>query len=206
MQLTSLASVCEILPGYPFRGKVPEAEGSDIRVVQIKDVSVELGIRWDGCQTTTLTGKKDPGWLRPGDVLFVAKGNRNFAVSVDHSIEQAAIQAVAAPVFYLLRCHAQLLPEYLAWWLNQEPSQRYFEQNAEGSQVKSIRRSVLAETPLALPALRQQAALAALQQNLRQQQQTLQQLISNGVQLQRRIANDFLAAATGDGQQGGTTP
>ena len=45
MQLTSLASVCEILPGYPFRGKVPEAEGSDIRVVQIKDVSVELGIR-----------------------------------------------------------------------------------------------------------------------------------------------------------------
>ncbi len=206
MQLTSLASVCEILPGYPFRGKVPEAEGSDIRVVQIKDVSVELGIRWDGCQTTTLTGKKDPGWLRPGDVLFVAKGNRNFAVSVDHSIEQAAIQAVAAPVFYLLRCHTQLLPEYLAWWLNQEPSQRYFEQNAEGSQVKSIRRSVLAETPLALPALRQQAALAALQQNLRQQQQTLQQLISNGVQLQRRIANDFLAAATGDGQLGGTTP
>ena len=93
MQLTSLASVCEILPGYPFRGKVPEAEGSDIRVVQIKDVSVELGIRWDGCQATTLTGKKDPGWLRPGDVLFVAKGNRNFAVNVDHSIEQAAIQA-----------------------------------------------------------------------------------------------------------------
>ena len=45
-----------------------------------------------------------------------------------------------------------------------------------------------------------------LQQNLRQQQQTLQQLISNGVQLQRRIANDFLAAATGDGQLGGTTP
>ena len=206
MQLTSLASVCEILPGYPFRGKVPEAEGSDIRVVQIKDVSVELGIRWDGCQTTTLTGKKDPGWLRPGDVLFVAKGNRNFAVNVDHSIEQAAIQAVATPVFYLLRCHTQLLPEYLAWWLNQEPSQRYFEQNAEGSQVKSIRRSVLAETPLALPALRQQAALAALQQNLRQQQQTLQQLISNGVQLQRRIANDFLAAATGDGHLGGTTP
>ena len=146
------------------------------------------------------------GGLRPGDVLFVAKGNRNFAVSVDHSIEQVAIQAVAAPVFYLLRCHAQLLPEYLAWWLNQEPSQRYFEQNAEGSQVKSIRRSVLAETPLALPALRQQAALAALQQNLRQQQQTLQQLISNGVQLQRRIANDFLAAATGDGHLGGTTP
>ena len=206
MQLTSLASVCEILPGYPFRGKVPEAEGSDIRVVQIKDVSVELGIRWDGCQTTTLTGKKDPGWLRPGDVLFVAKGNRNFAVNVDHNIEQASIQAVAAPVFYLLRCHTQLLPEYLAWWLNQEPSQRYFEQNAEGSQVKSIRRSVLAETPLALPALHQQAALAALQQNLRQQQQTLQQLISNGVQLQRRIANDFLAAATGDSQLGGTTP
>ena len=65
---------------------------------------------------------------------------------------------------------------------------------------------MLAETPLALPAPRQQAALAALQQNLRQQQQTLQQLISNGVQLQRRIANDFLAAATGDGQLGGTTP
>ena len=63
-------------------------------------------------------------------------------------------------LLHITDCHAQLLPEYLAWWLNQEPSQRYFEQNAEGSQVKSIRRSVLAETPLALPALRQQAGRA----------------------------------------------
>ncbi|WP_429231561.1 restriction endonuclease subunit S [Aeromonas veronii] len=196
MQRTPLASLCEILPGYPFRGKVPEAEESDIRVVQIKDVSVELGIRWDSCQTTTLTGKKDPGWLRPGDVLFVAKGNRNFAVSVDHSIERAAIQAVAAPVFYLLRCQAQLLPEYLAWWLNQEPCQRYFEQHAEGSQVKSIRRSVLAAAPLALPPLAQQATLAALHHNLRQQHHTLQQLIANSDQLQRHLANDLLASAT----------
>ena len=195
MQFTTLASVCEILPGYPFRGKVPEVDASDIRVVQLKDVSVEQGISWSTCQQTTLTGKKAPDWLRPGDVLFVAKGNRNYAVAVEDTPSQPA---VAAPLFYLLRCHAALLPEYLAWWLNQEPCQRYFEQNAEGTQAKSIRRSVLAEAPLALPPLSRQAALAALQQNLRQQQQTLQHLISNGVQLQRRLANDLLSAATGD--------
>lgn len=52
-----------------------------------------------------------------------------------------------------------VLPEYLTWLLNQSPCQKYLEQNAEGSMSKSIRRSVLEETPIAIPPLVKQKRL-----------------------------------------------
>ncbi len=154
-----LKEVVTISAGYPFRGKIPEKRGG-VRAVQMRDVSTKEGIMWPQCIETELTGKKEPDWLSFGDILFAARGSNNYAAVVDsHAL---SLKAVAAPQFFVIRSLCDdLLPEYLAWLLNQEPCQRHFQREAEGSVTKSIRRSVLEATPIALPSLERQRTLEA---------------------------------------------
>ncbi len=188
MRLFSLANIAS---GHPFRGKIPEHKGSGVHAVQMKDVSALDGISWNSCVETEITGKREPDWLIQGDVLFVARGSHNYAVLVDET--EPAVKAVAAPQFYRIRCKRQeVLPEYLVWFLNQEPCQRYFQREAEGSVTKSIRRSVLEDTFVAVPSLERQHSIIRLASTLHKEQQLIKQLIHNGETMMNSIANDLL--------------
>ena len=79
----------------------------------------------------------------------------------------------------------------MVWLLNQAPAQRHFEQNAEGTLTKSIRRSVLEEAPVVIPPLAKQRAIIAVANTLREEQRLIQQLISNGEHIMSAIARDL---------------
>ena len=129
----------------------------------MKDVSPESGVCWENTIETELAGKKQPDWLRQEDILFAARGSRNYAVLIDQ--EQA--QVIAAPQFYILRVNGEsLLPEFLAWQLNQRPLQTYFDRAAEGSVTKSVRRSVLGDARINIPPLEKQQQILALYKTL----------------------------------------
>ena len=187
-----LIQVAKINSGYPFRGKIPEVVDADAIAVQMKDVSPRKGINWSTCLKTRLKGRCTPDWLRVGDILFAARGSHNDAVLVSELPALTLIQAVAAPHFYVIRCVDQaVLPEYLAWLLNQGPCQQYFEQQAEGSLTKSIRRSVLENTPIVIPPLKKQQAIIRLASMLQQEHDYLEQLIQNGKNLLKIIFTDL---------------
>ncbi|CAB1207540.1 restriction endonuclease subunit S [Acinetobacter bouvetii] len=189
-----LKDITEINAGYSFRGKIPEVEGSSIVVVQMKDVSVVNGIDWSHCIGTELTGKKAPDWLQATDILVAARGNHYYAVQVGESAWVEQQQAVAAPHFFVVRIIRQdVLPEYLTWLLNQNPCQKFLEQNSEGSMAKSIRRSVLEATPIAVPPLAKQQAIIGIAKAFKQEQQLVEQLLRNGEQLMTTIATDLLS-------------
>ena len=188
MQLKDIASVSA---GYPFRGKIPEVQDSSIIVVQMKDVSIRIGINWNECLKTELTGKKKPEWLTPTDILVAARGNHYYAVQVGE--KGSNTQAVAAPHFFVLRINrSDVLPEFLTWLLNQSPCQKYLEQNAEGSMSKSIRRNILEEVPIAIPTLAKQKAIVEMVQALDQEQKIIEKLLKNSEQMMTLIANDLL--------------
>jgi hypothetical protein len=188
-----LTQIATINAGYPFRGKISEVAGSSVVAVQMKDASPRDGIHWDRCVRTKLTGKRIPDWLEPGDILVAARGSHNYAVQIDEAGLETGVQAVAAPHFFVVSLKRKdILAGYLAWFLNQEPVQRYFEQNAEGSLTKSIRRSVLEETPLAVPTLTQQRAIVGLATALRKEQRFAEQLLRNGERIMGTIASDLL--------------
>ncbi len=164
----------------------------------MKDVSLRDGICWQTCVETQLSGKRDPDWLQSGDILFAARGNNNYAVAVTTGASNLRIQAVASPHFYIIRTKgSDVLSEYLTWLLNQRPSQRYFEQNAEGSVAKSIRRTVLENCPVIIPSLSKQRAIVGLSQKLLQEQRFLEQLVKNGDQLMTTIATNLLGDLKG---------
>lgn len=183
-----LSEISTISAGHPFRGKIPEAPGSGIYAVQMKDVSVAQGINWVGCIETEPMGRS-AAWLEQGDILIAARGNHNYAVLV----ADTPPAAVAAPHFFVVRAKGRaLLPEFLVWLLNQRQCQRYFDQNAEGSVTKSIRRSVLEATPIAIPPLEKQRVVMQLVSTLKREQQVLHSLVDRNEALLGSIAADLI--------------
>lgn len=168
--------------------------------VQMKDVSLTEGIRWSDCLETELTGKREPSYLITGDILVAARGSHNYAVQVDQALATIGKQAVAAPHFFLVRLNSDslkrkdILPDFLVWLLNQAPAQRYFEQNAEGTLTKSIRRSVLEDAPVVVPPLEKQRAIIAMANTLGEEQRLIQKLINNSERLMSAITNDLYQA------------
>lgn len=187
-----LKQLATISTGYPFRGKIPERPGSSLVAVQMKDVSPGAGVRWNGCVPTVLTGKRKPDFLAPGDILVAARGSHNYAALVDETASESGFQAVAAPHFFVVSLkRGDVLPEYMVWLLNQAPVQRYFEQNAEGTLTKSIRRSVLEQAPVVVPPLAKQQAIVSLDTTLREERRQIQELIRNGECMMNAIACDL---------------
>ncbi|MDY0207532.1 MAG: restriction endonuclease subunit S [Pseudomonas sp.] len=190
-----LQHIADVSAGYPFRGKIPEVVDSSVIAIQMKDISPDAHIIWNTCTPTKLTGKREPGYLLPSDILVAARGNRNYAVQVGEVMHVDCHQAVAAPHFFVVRIKQNnVLPEFLAWLLNQAPSQRYFEQNAEGSMAKSIRRSVLDSTPIVIPSLSKQRTIAAIANTLSAEKTLLQDLIINGERMMHTLATDLFTS------------
>jgi len=191
-----LHQIATISAGYPFRGKIPEHPEGNLTVVQMKDTSSVFGVDWMNCVCSEATGKKAPYWLQTGDILVAARGNQNYAVLVD--TRHALMPAVAAPHFYVVRPQPDaLIPEFLAWQLNQLPCQRYFELHAEGTLTKSIRRTVLEEAPIAVPPLTRQRGIIAMAHTLREEQRLLEKFIENGERMMNAIAADLFNKEVG---------
>jgi len=186
-------SAAGVRPGYPFRGSIEESSGGEVLAVQMKDVDVDAGVGWSDVTRTSLAGRKEPDWLQAGDVLFVSKGTRFYAVCID----EPPLRAVCSPHFFHLRVppHGPLVPAFLAWQINQPPFQRQLQQAAEGSSQLSIRRPVLESLTLSAPPLSDQHRIVELVELARQERRALQRLIQNRERQLQALAEDLAQAA-----------
>ncbi len=175
--------------GYPFRGSIEEDPDGDVAVVNIKNAGPDTGVDWPALIKTKLAGRKAPDWLERGDVLFSARGARNIAVFLD----DVPVKAVCAPQFFLLRTkQKEVLPGYLAWYINQAPAQRYIAQLNEGTGVKSVRRPLLESIPIPLPSLERQQLLVKLSNAVRREKQLHAKLVRNREMQLRLVADELM--------------
>lgn len=191
--LIELGAAVDVRAGYPFRGSIDESVDGDVLAVQMKDIAPEHGVAWASVTRTSLAGRKSPEWLKAGDVLFVSKGARFYAVCID----EPPRLAVCSPHFFHLQVpsHGLLLPAFLAWQINQPPFQRQLQQAAEGSSQLSIRRPVLESLTLGVPALADQHRIVALAELARQERRALHQLIQNREWQLHALAEDLAQPA-----------
>ena len=75
---TRLSDIADICSGHPFRGSIEPDINGDVHVVQVRNTKATGEIVQDEVITTTLTSKKQPDWLKTGDILFVAKGAKHY--------------------------------------------------------------------------------------------------------------------------------
>src|SRR5690606_17499945 len=91
--------------------------------------------------------------LKGGDVLFAAKGTKNFAAVY----ENHNAPAVASTSFFVLRLtEKKILPEYLAWFLNSHFTQTLLKAQAIGTSIPSISKQVLGDMEIAVPRIETQ--------------------------------------------------
>jgi len=97
--------------------------------------------------------------LVDGDMIFVGKGNRNFAWCYRESIGLA----VASSIFFIIQPDKNIIhPEYLTAYFNMEKSQQHFRKLGEGSNVASIRKSELGEFIVPVLPMKKQREIAAI--------------------------------------------
>lgn len=188
--MRKLSELVKVLPGYPFRGKIDHDPSGDARVIQMRDVSDTGRVEWDELVRTELKGRRKPDWLEPGDVLFLVRGNHNFAVHLD----EAPFPSVISPHFLLLKVkeNAKLHPAFLAWQINQAPAQRYLDASAEGTVQRSIRKGVLEDLPLVVPDLDTQQLVVNYAQAAQSEADAYKELIANRERELKVVASKIL--------------
>jgi restriction endonuclease S subunit len=185
----TLADIAIVKAGHPFRGKIPEYKDGNAYVVQIRDIDNDGYIHWQQIIRTEITGRKSPEWLQKGDVLFAARGGRNVSAFVG-DIDKPT---VCAPHYFLIQVtDKKVLPEFVAWQLNQKNAQRYFANSAEGSAQVSIRRAILEAIPLVIPSIEKQMAIVGFDNKVKQEKRLLNALIDNRASQMQGIAQALL--------------
>jgi len=136
-----------------------------------------------------LEGISDKHLLRNGDVLFAAKGSKNFAaIFEDHNAP-----SVASTSFFVLRITDKIiLPQFLVWFLNHPSTQEILKRTARGTSIPSIRKSVLEELEILIPKIETQKAILKIT-NLRNTEKKLKKEIESlrEKQIQQQIINSI---------------
>jgi len=94
--------------------------------------------------------------LQNGDVLFAAKGTKNFAAV----FENHNAPSVASTSFFVLRITDKtILPQFLVWFLNHPLTQEDLKRKARGTSIPSIRKSVLEDLEISIPNIENQQTI-----------------------------------------------
>jgi restriction endonuclease S subunit len=111
--------------------------------------------------------------LLPGDVLFAAKGFKNFATVY----ELHNLPAVASTSFFVIRLlDEKVLPGYLAWFMNHPVTHILLKANAHGTAMASISKAVLEELEIPIPSLGIQNTILKISELRKMEKQLIQEL------------------------------
>jgi restriction endonuclease S subunit len=153
-----LSDIARIRSGYLFRGKIEADSQGKYRVIQIGDLSHTGKLSIGSLIRINLHGIKKSQLVVKGDVLFISRGRRKQAVAVTEELGNA----IASSHLFVLHPDERVLPEYLAWYINQSPAQRYLEEHSTGSNVSLINIKALARLPVRMPPLEMQQRIVEI--------------------------------------------
>lgn len=125
--------------------------------------------------------------LKDGDVLFAAKGTKNFAAVYENQNPAA----VASTSFFVLRpTDNKILPEYLSWFLNHPEIQKLIKDNARGTAIPSIRKTVLEDLEISIPSIEKQRTVIQLSALVRKENELRMNILQQRKQLiEQQIIN-----------------
>ncbi len=135
-----------------------------------------------------LQGKIEKHLLHEGDLLFAAKGTKNFAVKYDGTIGLA----VASSTFLVIRINSQyqmhVLPEFLQWFINLPVSLQTLKSGAIGTDLPSISKVVLENLEIYIPSIEKQSIIMKISE-LHNQEVALKRQLEylRGIEIQQKL-------------------
>jgi restriction endonuclease S subunit len=144
-----LKDMVTIRSGRLFRGKIEPDPIGHYQVIQIGDIDVGRKLSYQDLTRINLPDIKPSQLVQKGDVLFISRGMRKHAVAIIEELNNV----ITTSQIFILRPSERLLPEYLAWYLNQLPAQRYLEEHSSGTNVSLINMEAFGKLPVRAPKL-----------------------------------------------------
>jgi restriction endonuclease S subunit len=170
-----LRKISDIQSGYLSRGSLKASEGGSHFILQARDIDADkLSYTSESLARITPALSSKDWLLQRGDIIFMARGARNYSVLIDDIPDNT----IAAACFFIIRPdRGKALAAYLCWYLNQSPVREYLLRNSgRGVHMPVVRRQVLEHIEIPVPALETQEKIIALAAHAREQQQLYETL------------------------------
>jgi len=117
-----ITEVADIQLGYQFRKKIEPVGDGTHWVIQIRDFNESHLLNKEALSRVRIDKPSEQYLIHQGDVIFLSRGHRNWAAAIVDDLKDT----VAVSHFFVIkRKNATILPEYLAWYINQSPAQEY---------------------------------------------------------------------------------
>jgi restriction endonuclease S subunit len=177
-----LAKIAYIKSGYHSRGKIEPIEDGSHFLLQARDVDGEkLNYRTNTLIRFNPDLSRTDGILKKNDILFMARGTRNYSVL----LRESPGSTLAAACFFIVSVSGEnLMPAYLFWYLNQPPVERYLvRQSGRGVHMPVVRRSVLEKLDIPIPNLEIQKKIVELEALRREEKDLISCLAEKRKQL-----------------------
>lgn len=149
-----MPDVCEIRSGYTARGRLETAPDGGVLAIQLGDVAPEGGVLMGQLSRLQMDAPPARHFVHAGDVLFRSRGEKTTAAAIPPDFSGSALALL--PLIVLRPRRDIVLPEYLAWVINQAPAQRHLERSARGTSMRMVPRSAFDDLVIDVPDMRAQ--------------------------------------------------
>ena len=191
MKLDEIAS---IFSGHNFREAIKSSTAGNGYVLQMSNVDRGLPVNWRSTNKTTIEWKRgEPAWLVDNDVIFLVRGQENFALHLTEVPEST----VCTSHFFVIRVHdKRYLPSFIAWQLNQPTLQEYFRtERGDTKPAPPIKVDALRNADIQFTDIKLQKEIARLDSLIMQEQRLYSALLKNRQKQMRLLSNQILSDA-----------
>lgn len=189
--VTRLEEIANFASSHTFRSRLEHDPNGNVYVLQLRDVRLGKNIDWK----KVLRIKDVPGekhLLEPSDLLFSMRGSNYSAFFLAEVREPT----VASSQFFRMRIKVAvprlILPEFLAWQLNQKPAKDYYAAKETGSTIRSIRMSEIRAMQIVIPTIERQRELLNLGERIMEHNMLLDNIVSHNQSILDAVAEKEL--------------
>jgi restriction endonuclease S subunit len=194
-----LEQLSAIQIGFQARDKFsPDASAAAgaFRIIQIKDIVLDSEnndkvihrgnmlpyLRTKDLVPVLPAGNIEKYYVKEKDVLFLSRGRNTIAIPVIEPITNT----IASYCFYIVRPDtSRVLPEYLAWYINQPKAQNYLAMFQHGSHMQMVPKAFFEELEIEVPLIEDQRKIVELEK-LRQEEEFI---MSQLARARKRVVN-----------------
>lgn len=162
-------------------------------MLQMKDVGAAGEVSLTGAAHIHMPGASVHE-LKPGDVIFKARGHVNSA-GVVPSLSAPTI--TAAPLMVIRIRSAAITAEYLQWYINHPTVQSRLSAAATGSYIPTVGKRALEDLVIELPPLGQQIQIVAAARLADQEQELIARIASKRRDMTDRVLGRFTRTPDG---------
>ncbi|MEI6378090.1 MAG: restriction endonuclease subunit S [Candidatus Falkowbacteria bacterium] len=161
-----IKDIANVILGYTFRSTLEKEKNGDILVLQARNITESLIIKESDLLRAYLGNNRTNALVNNNDVVLSSRGSFKSAVA-----QVSSQRVVASSSVYLIRLKGnELLPEYLAIYLNSSLAQKQIKDLSTGVVINSLLRRSVEGIGVWIPSLEnQQKVIEVYNNNLRHQ-------------------------------------